>query len=159
MTDCNYEYYTIHTDSISSTGWIDGSQSQFTNHLMRSIKDVVEVSLVNCNLPVYDSNVVYIKNDEFTSHFNVIGLDSSLTAVPASKSKTDGSLARITVNTSGRTVFDQNDFDTVTRFIHPIRKLDRITARLYDENGDIAQLRSNAFITYKLKCKLENMCL
>ena len=159
MTDCNYEYYTIHTDSLSDTSWIDGSQSQFTSHLMRSIKDVVEVSIVNCSLAVTGSNVVYIKSDEFTSHFNMVGLDPNLVSTPATKSKTDGSLVRITVNSSGRTVFEQNDFDTVTRFIHPVRKLDRITTRLYDENGNQAQLQSNTFITYKLKCKLENMCI
>lgn len=151
MTDCNYEHYTIHTDSISSDTWIDSSQSQFTNHLYNVIKDVVEVSIVNCSFDVSYSNVVYIKVDEFDSKF------STNTLGP--KGNTNGSLARINVESSGRTRFNQYDFDTIARFIYPIKKLDRITTRLYDENGSLATVNSNVFITYKLKCKLENMCV
>ena len=159
MTDCSYEYFTIHTDSVSDTTWIDGNQSQFTSHLMRPIKEIVEVSIVNCSFDVSGSNVVYIKNDEFESHFNMNTLNPNLESEPSSKSKTNGSLARILVGESGRTVFNQYDFDTTSRYIHPIRKLDRITTRLYDENGTLVNVNSNTFVTYKLKCKLENMCI
>ena len=160
MTDCSYEYFTIHTDSLSSTNWIDGNQSQFTSHLMRPIKEIVEVSIVNCSFDVTGSNVVYIKSDELTSLFNINTLNSDLVSVPAAKSKTNGSLTRIAVEaSSGRTIFKQFDFDTTSRYITPIRKLDRLTSRLYDENGDLATVRSNTFITYKLKCSLENLCI
>ena len=159
MTDCSYEYFTVHTDSISSTTWIENNQAQFTSHIVRPIKEVVEVSIVNCSIDVSGSNVVYIKSDEFQSHFNMNTLNSELKSAPESKGKTTGSLARIMVNGSGRTLFNQYDFDTVSRYIAPIRKLDRITTRLYDENGDLATVNSNTFVTYKLKCKLENMCI
>jgi hypothetical protein len=140
-------------------GGIDGSQSQFTSHLLRNIKDVVEVSIVNCSIPVTGSNVVYLKSDELDTHFNAGGLNPNLVAVPSGKSKTDGSIARINVNPSGRTTFNEMDFDTTVRYIQPIRKIDRITTRLYDENGELVTLTSNVFITYKLKSKVENMCI
>lgn len=159
MTECSFEYYTIHTDSLSSTSWIDGNQSQFTSHLVRPIKEITEVSIVNCSFDVSGSNVVYIKCDELDSHFNMNTLNPELESAPTGKAKTNSSLARITVNGSGRTVYEQNDFDTVSRYIYPIRKLDRITTRLYDENGQLATTNSNTFVTYKLKCKLENVCV
>tara|TARA_B110000858_G_C17758043_1_gene453077 strand:- start:948 stop:1427 length:480 start_codon:yes stop_codon:yes gene_type:complete len=159
MTDCNYEYHTVFTDSLSETCWINNSQSQFTSYLLRNIKDVVEVSIVNCIIPVTGSNVVYLKSDELDTHFNAGGLDPNLVAVPAGKSKTDGSITRINVNPSGRTIFNEMDFDTTVRYINPIRKVDRITTRLYDENGELITLTSNVFVTYRLKSKLENMCI
>lgn len=159
MTDCSFEYITLHTDSISGDSWINGSQSQFTSHLYRPIKDIVEVTLVSCSLDISNSNVAYIKVDEFESHFNMNTLTPALASDPPAKSKTSGSLARILCSSSGRTEFKQYDFDTQVLFNNPIRKLDRITSRIYNEDGDVAAVTSNVFITYKLKCKRENMCI
>lgn len=154
MTDSDYEYYTVHTDSIHS-----GSSSEFVNHLSRPIKDIVEVSVLNCSLDVQTSNVVYVKSDEFTSHFNINTLTSDLEYSPVGKAKTEGSILRLNTNLSGRTVYNQYDYDSLVRFITPIRKLDRITVRLYDENGASVTPVSNVFMSFKLKCKRENLSI
>lgn len=154
MTDSEYEHYTVHTDSLAS-----GSSSTFVTHLSRPIKDIVEVSVLSCSLDVQNSNVVYVKADEFTSHFNINTLTNNLEYSPSGKARTEGSILRLNTNLTGRTLYNQYDYDSLVRFITPIRKLDRITVHLYDEDGSPVTPVSDVFISYKLKCKRENLSI
>lgn len=153
-----HQYFTVYTDSLSSDSWIQGSQTDFVSHLGRPIKDVVEVSILNCSVDTTTSNVIYIKVDEFDNQFHVNSMNSSLKYSPEGKGKTNGSMIRLNRSAaSGRTVYNQYDFDTEVEFTYPIRKVDRITTHVYDENGLPLTTTSNIFVTYRLKSKLENI--
>lgn len=157
--ECDYKYFTVYTDSLSSESWIQGSQTDYVSHLTRPIKDVVEVSILNCSVDTTNSNVIYIKVDEFDNQFHVNSMNSSLQYSPAGKGKTNGSLIRLNRSAAtGRTVYNQYDYDTNVEFTYPIRKVDRITTHVYNENGLPLTTTSNIFVTYKLKSKLENIC-
>jgi len=159
MTDCTYEYLTVFADSIDISTWINGNQSQFTTYLIRDLRDIVEISIVNCSFDIGTNNVVYIKTDEFMSQFNLTGVNSDRQHNPTTKAKLDGAMTRIPGVATGRTKFNQFDFDTTVRFINPIHRLDRITTRLYNENGDLVISGGTNFITYRLKSKSENLCI
>lgn len=161
--NCSYEFYTIHTDSISSESWENGSQSKFTSHLFRPLKDVVQVSILNANIDVSGSNVVYLSVEQLASHFNettgVISAsgDSVVVSDPSTKDRTRTAIARFNVATSGRTRYNQQDFSTQTQYVTPIRKLDRITCELLDEDGATLNVNSNTFVTYRITCLRDNI--
>ena len=69
MTDCSYEFYTIHVDSLSSS-----TSNNFTTFLYRPLKSVVQVSVLNASFDARtsSSNVAYLHVDEFSSAFNDI---------------------------------------------------------------------------------------
>jgi len=161
--NCSYEFYTIHTDSISSDSWENGSQSKFTSHLFRPLKDVVQVSVLNANIDVSGSNVAYLSVEQLVSPFNeTTGVVSSsgnsiIISNPSTKDRTRTAIARFNVSSSGRTLYNQQDFSTQTQYVSPIRKLDRITCELLDENGNTVSVNSNTFITYRITCLRDNM--
>jgi hypothetical protein len=161
--NCSYEFYTIHTDSISSDSWENGSQSKFTSHLFRPLKDVVQVSVLNANIDVSGSNVAYLSVEQLISPFNeTTGVVSSsgnsiIISNPTTKDRTRTAIARLNVSSSGRTLYNQQDFSTQTQYVSPIRKLDRITCELLDENGNTFSVNSNTFITYRITCLRDNM--
>ena len=157
MADFSYEFYTIHVDSLtSSTGNV------FTSHLFRPIKDVVQVSVLTVNFDASTSvsNVAYLYVDQLTSMFNEnTGERSgdSIVSNPINKDRTRGALARFNVASSGRTIYNQQDYSTQTQFIHPIEKIDRINVRLFDENGDSLITISNTFVSFRFTCMRDNL--
>ena len=159
-----YEFYTIHTDSLSSNTWEDGEQGRFTTHLFRPLKDVVQVSVLTASFDVSNSNVAYLNVNQLTSPFNdntgepnTGGGDSMIVSSIAAKDKTRTSMARFNVAASGRTEYNQQDFSTQTQFVTPIRKLDRITCELFDETGNLLTVNSNTFVSYRFTCMRNNM--
>lgn len=154
-----YNFYTIHVDSLSSNTWTAaGFQNSFTNYLFVPIKDVVQVSVLSSSFPVSDSNVVYLSISQLASNFNDntgtpdIASKTGIVSLPTTKDKIRTSIARFNVPASGRTVYSQKDFSTQTQFSTPIRKLDRLTCELFDENGLLATTTSNSFITFRFTC-------
>lgn len=160
--NCRYEFFTVHTDSLSSNTWTNsGRQDSFVSHMFRPIENVVQVSVVTANIPVEDSNVCYLRVGELTSQFNESGgeaVTNSITSSVAAKDRIRGSLAKFNVSGSGRTIYQQHDYSTQTQFITPIRKIDRLTTELLDENGSNSYVTSNVFITYRFTCMKENLC-
>lgn len=155
---CEYESYRVYTDSISSNTWVNGSQSSFVSHLIRPLKNVTEIKIVSGSFDISGSNVFYIKCDELTSHLNTATGNDELQYDPPTQSVTNGSLIRLPNSSSGRTIFQEYDVDSVSTYFNPIRKLDRLTVTLLDENGELANVISNTFITFKITCNRENFC-
>ena len=155
---CEYEKYRVFTSSVSSNTWINGSQTSFVNHLVRPLKNVTEVKIVSASFDTSDSNVCYLKCDELTSHFNIVGVGSNLTADPTTQSVINGSLCSFSVNQTGRSVFTECDFDTTTKYYNPIRSVDRLTITLLDEVGNKTPVNSNTFVTFQFTCNRDNFC-
>lgn len=152
--------YIIHTDSISSNTWVQGSQNYYTSHLFRPIQNISHVDIVSLSVDVSKAttNVVYLYVDQFISIYNQLtgvftSTNSSLVSEPSTTSKLNGSLARINVPTGTTRLLypNNNDFPLVTEFRTPIRSIDRITTQLYDEDGNRLDTLSNVFVTYRLK--------
>ena len=151
------EFFTIHTDSISSNTWtVADNQSSFTTHMFRPLKDIVNVSVLTCSLSVgIGSNVVYLSIPQLSSFYSEntgFPTADAIVSVPATKDKIRTSLARFNVPATGRVIYNQNDFSTQTQFTTPIRKLDRITCDLFDEGGNVANITSNTFVTFRFTC-------
>jgi hypothetical protein len=131
--------------------------------LFRPLKDVVQVSILNASVDISGSNVVYLSVQQLSSPFNentgVVNTsgDSLIVSSPDTKDRTRTSMARLLVSSSGRTEYKQQDFSTQTQYITPIRKLDRITCELLDENGNTATVNSNTFISYRVTCLRDNI--
>lgn len=158
MTDCSYEFYTIHVDSLSSS-----TSNNFTTFLYRPLKSVVQVSVLNASFDARtsSSNVAYLHVDEFSSAFNdITGVVSGnvISSSPGSKERVRGSLARFNVNSTDRTIYNQVDYSTQTQFIRPIEKLDRINTELLDEYGNTLSVISNTYVSYRITCLRDNMC-
>ena len=151
----DYEFYTIHTDSISSNSWINGVQSDYVNYLTFPLKNVVQVSVVSASFSATGSNVAYLYSKELTSTYNQVGGVAGSTGVgfePSTKGLLNGSVAKFNVAPSGRTEYKQNDFSSQTSFMTPVTRLDRIETRLLDQVGDPLTTVSNIFVTYKFTC-------
>ena len=152
--------YIIHTDSISSNTWVEGSQNYYTSHLFRPIQNISNVDIVSLSVDVSQAstNVVYLYVDQFVSTYNqltgvVTSTSDRLVSEPSTISKLAGSLARINVPSGATRLLypNNNDFPLVTEFRTPIRSIDRITTELYDEDGNRLDTLSNVFVTYRLK--------
>jgi len=165
-----YEFYTIHTDSISSTSWADPtdatSQGNYTVQLFRPLKNIVQASLLKISFDATTtSNVAYLTCPELLSHYNDISgvlnpnndNETFTISDPSTKDSIRNCLASFNVASSGRTTYEQNDYSTQTQFTTPIGKIDRLTTKLLDENGVPLTTASNVFTSYRFTCLKANM--
>ena len=147
--------YIIHTDSLSSNSWVQGSQNYYTSYLPRPIRDVSKIDIVSLSVDVSQAttNVVYLYVDQFVSTYNQITLLNDGSSEPVTKSKLAGSFARLNVPSATiRLLYpNNNEFPLVTEFQTPIHSIDRITTQLFDEDGVRLSTPSNVFVTYRLK--------
>lgn len=149
--------FRIFTDSISSNSWINGSQSSYVSHLIRPLKGVIESKITLASFDVSTSNLVYIRCEELSSaQFNECGglpnAQGFIATEPSTKAVLGNAMLPVPVDTTGRTVVKEYDYDTTTRYLYPIKKLDRLTIHLHDENGNPATVNSNTFITFNFRC-------
>jgi len=159
-----YEFYTIHTDSISSNTWskVDDSSTQhsYTNFLFRPLENIVQMSILTANFDAVDSNVAYLYSPQLQSHYNDMAgvqkndAQSFTVAEPSTKDKIRYSLSRFNAGPNGtRSKYLQQDYSTQTQYVTPIVKLDRIVTELYDERGDLLDINnSNVFVSYRFTC-------
>lgn len=164
-----YEFFTIHTDSVSSKSWLDptdpATQHSYKNDLFRPLKNIVQMSILTANFDSTDSNVAYLHSPELTSHFNDIagvkgtGSENFTVSEPIGKDRIRNSLARFNAEPVGtRSKYLQQDFSTQTQYITPLVKLDRITTELYNQDGDRLDINnSNVFVSYRFTCLKENL--
>jgi|ETNvirenome_6_85_1030632.scaffolds.fasta_scaffold14973_5 hypothetical protein len=163
--NCSYEFFTVHTDSLSGDTWTDYTtlnQSSFIPFLFRPLENIVQVSVQTANIPLAgESNVCYLRVNELGSQFNETGgqaTSNAITSVPVTKDRIRGSLAKFNKASSGRTIYNQNDYSTQTQFITPINKIDRLTIELLNETGSNSYVDSNVFVSFRFTCLKENLC-
>ena len=164
----SYEFFTIHTDSSTVSG-LNGNN--YTTHLFRPLKDVVQVSIVNAvfsNSATINSPVAYLTVDELQSQFNEITGNNagqsnvlSVSAFPTSRAQFQNPLAAFPITGSTTTqIYKQTDFSTQTQFISPIKKLDRITCRLWGVDGNYLVLNTpndTVHISFRFTCLRSNL--
>ena len=172
--NCSYEFYTIYADSNTYSDTLSGA-TDFKTYLFSPLIDVVQVSVLLATIGEQaspaTSNVCYLTVDELSSHFNEItgnnivstatsdSLGPFITAFPTARANFQNPLAVFFLN-DGLTIYKQNDYSTQTQFINPIRKLERLTCKLWDGNGVplLLDTGGRVHITFRFTCRRDNLC-
>ncbi len=156
--------FKIHTDSLNSETWVNGTQDAFTTYLYSPLKNITDVSIVTANFQATGTNVAYLFVDQLASRYNETTAaanvfnkqyttgGSAIYDPNSFKVSVQGAIAKFDVNQSGRTVYHQYDYDTKTVFRTPLNKLDRLSVHVLDEKGKPATLVSNVFVTFSFNC-------
>jgi len=160
IPNLEYEFHTITVDTIGQD-----SANTFTAHLMQPLKNVVQARLLAAHI---HSNVstehVYVSIDELNSIFS--DRASNVSTGQGSISTVRGSFASLVTSdgvhagTDALVHFTDN-YPVVTQYIDPIRRLDRLTVRLLDHNGNTIKNSSlsvaNNFLVLRFTCRKMNV--
>jgi hypothetical protein len=129
VPDLHYEYHTITIDSIDQS-----SANTFTCHLQQPLKNVVQAKLLGARIRTTSATEhCYVSIKELDSIFS--DRASSTLDGQASLSILRGSFASIVANASDVVVF-KDDYPIFTQYIDPIRRLDRFTVTIRNQDGD-----------------------
>ena len=161
MADCNHEYYTIHTTSNTATE----SNVGYTCFLTMPIKDVVEAEIITASVQT-NSNVVHVVVDELGTKFSDFATVASNPFNGSTMRNLFGSFYREQIDstpTDPQYKFPRltflNRYPMKHEYVYPIRRLDRLSVSLYDEQGAVlTNPLSPTFITFKFKCLRTNLC-
>ena len=163
LPDFNYEYHTISFDTLDQT-----SANTFTVYFNTPLKQVVQARLLGLHVHTRGSvEHLYMRVRELESNFN-----DRLTKDPPTTPATSPvqSIARgafasiITVDdvpSSDQLITFRDNYDQITQFIHPIEHLDRLTVKLFNQNGALIPnpsggIEINHFII-KFVCRSPNL--
>lgn len=159
VPDLNYEYHTITVDSIGQE-----SANTFICHLQQPLKNIVQARLLAAHI---HSNVVtehcYVSIKELDTIFNdrasnVLMGQSEMTIVR-------GSFASIVTENSEHVagnsliVFKDN-YPIVSQYIDPIRRLDRLSVTIRDQNGSTIKNSTDGganFLVFRFMCRKPNL--
>jgi hypothetical protein len=163
IPDFNYEYHTISFDTLDQT-----SSNNFTVYFNTPLKQVVQARLLGLHVHTRGSvEHLYMRVRELESNFN-----DRLTKDPPTTPATSPvqSIARgafasiITVDdvpSSDQLITFRDNYDQITQFIHPIEHLDRLTVKLFNQNGALipnpsGSIEVNHFII-RFVCRAPNL--
>src|SRR5210317_2564670 len=134
IPDLNYEYHTITVDSIGQA-----SANTFTTLLHQPLKNIVQARLLAAHI---HSNVVtehcYVSIEELDSIFN--DRASNVLTGQGHLSMLRGSFASIitesaTHDAGNSLITFKDNYPIVTQYIDPIRRIDRLSVTIRDQNG------------------------
>ncbi len=127
--DLNYEYHTITIDSIGQS-----SANTFTCYLQQPLKNVVQAKLLGARIRTTTATEhCYVSIDELDSNFS--DRASNTLNGQASMSVLRGSFASI-VSDSSTVVKFKDEYPIFTQYIDPIRRLDRFTVTIRNQDGN-----------------------
>ena len=163
LPDFNYEYHTISFDTLDQT-----SSNTFTVYFNTPLRQVVQARLLAAHVHTRGTvEHLYLRIRELESNFND-RLSKNPPNVPAAvpvQSIARGAFASIiTVNdvpASDQLITFRDNYDQITQFIHPIEHLDRLTVKLFNQNGALIPnpsggIEVNHFII-KFVCRAPNL--
>ena len=151
--DLNYEYHTITIDSIGQS-----SANTFTCYLQQPLKNVVQAKLLGARIRTTTATEhCYVSIDELDSNFS--DRASNILNGQASMSVLRGSFASI-VSDSSTVVKFKDEYPIFTQYIDPIRRLDRFTVTIRNQDGNTIA-RSTAsdknVLVLRFMCRKSNM--
>ena len=159
IPDLDYEYHTITVDSIGQE-----SANTFTCHLQQPLKNVVQARLLAAHI---HSNVVtehcYVSIEELDSIFN--DRASNVLTGQGHLSMLRGSFASIvtdnaTHDAGNSLVVFKDNYPIITQYINPIRRIDRLTVTIRDQNGNTIKNSTDAganFLVLRFVCRKPNL--
>ena len=137
IPDFNYEYHTISFDTLDQT-----SANTFTVYFNTPLRQVVQARLLAAHVHTRGTvEHLYVRIRELESNFND-RLTKNPPNVPATspvQSIARGTFASIITvvdaPASDQLITFRDNYDQTTQFIHPIENLDRLTVKLFNQNG------------------------
>jgi hypothetical protein len=159
IPDLDYEYHTITIDSVGQE-----SANTFTCHLQQPLKNVVQARLLAAHI---HSNVVtehcYISVEELDTIFN--DRASNVLTGQGHLSMLRSSFASLitesaTHATGNSLITFKDDYPIVSQYIDPIRRIDRLSVTIRDQNGNtIKNSTENGanFLVLRFVCRKPNL--
>tara|TARA_R110001583_G_scaffold19666_1_gene76764 strand:+ start:1849 stop:2316 length:468 start_codon:yes stop_codon:yes gene_type:complete len=151
--DLNYEYHTITIDSIGQS-----SANTFTCYLQQPLKNVVQAKLLGARIRTTTATEhCYVSIDELDSNFS--DRASNVLTGQASMSVLRGSFASI-VSDSSTVVKFKDEYPIFTQYIDPIRRLDRFTVTIRNQDGNTitrATASDKNILVLRFMCRKCNM--
>lgn len=151
--DLNYEYHTITIDSIGQS-----SANTFTCYLQQPLKNVVQAKLLGARIRTTTATEhCYVSIDELDSNFS--DRASNILNGQASMSVLRGSFASI-VSDSSSVVKFKDEYPIFTQYIDPIRRLDRFTVTIRNQDGNTitrATASDKNILVLRFMCRKCNM--
>lgn len=149
LPDFDFEYHTITVDTIGQD-----SKNTFTVHLTQPLENIVQAKLIAARIDAVGSNVCHVSVDELNTNYsqrtsNVYGGQSSMTNL----NRGFGTV----IQAGSNPIVFRDDYDVETQYMTPIRKVDRLTCTLRDENGSTITDGSDNFLIFKFACKNKNL--
>ena len=155
IPDLNYEYHTVTIDTIGQT-----SANTFTCYLSQPLKNIVQARLLTARINTSaDTEHCYVSIKELDSIFS--DRASNVYDGQASLSMIRGSFASLsTTGTPGAVVNFRDEYSIATQYIDPIRRLDRLTVTLRNQDGETIE-RAGAgdknFLVLRFVCRKLNL--
>ena len=153
IPDLNYEYHTLTIDTIDQS-----SANTFTCFLQQPIKNVVQARLVAARIhSTAATEHCYMSIEELDTIFN--DRASNVYEGQASKSMIRGSFASVISDGTATTVF-KDEYTIVTQYINPIRRIDRLTVTIRDQDGNGIVPSTPAkdnFLVLRFVCRKPNL--
>ena len=159
IPDLDYEYHTITIDTIGQN-----SANTFTCHLQQPLKNVVQARLLAAHI---HSNVAtehcYISVEELDTIFN--DRASNVLTGQGHLSMLRSSFASlITENATHATgnslITFKDNYPIVSQYIDPIRRIDRLSVTIRDQNGNTIKNSSDDganFLVFRFVCRKPNL--
>jgi hypothetical protein len=155
IPDLNYEYHTVTIDTIGQA-----SANTFTCYLSQPLKNIVQARLLTARINTSaDTEHCYVSIKELDSIFS--DRASNVYDGQASLSMIRGSFASLsTTGTPGAVVNFRDEYPIATQYIDPIRRLDRLTVTLRNQDGETIE-RAGAgdknFLVIRFVCRKLNL--
>lgn len=152
LPDFEHEYHTITVDTIGQL-----SKNTFTVHLQQTLENIVQARLIAAQITTTNSNVCYISVNELDTNYsqrtsNIYGYENQ--EVISKVNNSFGSL--ISGGTVSQIIFKDN-YPVVQQYSTPIRKIDRLTFTLFNQDGNTIQGTDDNFFIFKFVCKQKNL--
>jgi len=153
LPDFEHEYHTITVDTIGQA-----SKNTFTVHLQQTLENVVQARLTAAQITTTNSNVCYISVNELDTNYsqrtsNLFGYEGQ-----SSLSKVNNSFGSLISGsgTASEIVFKDN-YPVLQQYSTPIRKIDRLTFSLYNQDGNTIEGTKDNFFIFRFVCKQKNL--
>jgi hypothetical protein len=149
LPDFEYEYHTISVDTIGQD-----SKNTFTVHLTQPIENIVQTRLLAARIDASGSSVCHISVDELNTNYsqrtsNVYGGQGEMTVL-------NRGFGTVIQDGSNPIIF-KDDYDVTTQYMTPVRKVDRLSFTLRDENGVTTSDGTDNFFIFRFVCKNKNL--
>jgi len=153
LPDFEHEYHTITVDTIGQL-----SKNTFTVHLQQTLENIVQARLVAAQITTTNSNVCYISVNELDTNYsqrtsNIYGYENQ--EVISKVNNSFGSLIS-GGGTVSQIIFKDN-YPVVQQYSTPIRKIDRLTFTLFNQDGNTIQGTDDNFFIFRFVCKQKNL--
>jgi len=140
LPDFDFEYHTITVDTIGQD-----SKNTFTVHLTQPLENIVQAKLIAARIDAVGSNVCHVSVDELNTNYsqrtsNTYGGQSTMTNL----NRGFGTV----IQAGSNPIIFRDDYDVETQYMTPIRKVDRLTCTLRDENGSTITDGSDNFLIF-----------